>query len=305
MGYVFHFYSFALWLRISEVWFIQCTPPWMSSLLYFLSKSYPTWKAADMPLHPQSLFWPPQWKVNPWTSPSLLTDPSAHFSNSSPLAVFVVQSPNHVRLFADTIWTHGLPHAKLPCPSLSPRVCPNSGPLSRWCYLTISSSATFFSFCPQSLPASESFPMSPLFASRGPSIGASASASVLPMNVQGWSPLGLTGFDLFVVQGTLKGLLQQHKLKALIHWSSTFFMFQLSCPYMTTGKTIALTMQTFVGKLLPLTKLEMPGGQRCMAQKLLRIGVQILKLYSRSLLRHIFWRRCSLVQVCLFHTHPL
>lgn len=124
MGYVFHFYSFALWLRISEVLFIQCTPPWMSSLLYFLSKSYPTWKAADMPLHPQSLFWPPQWKVNPWTSPSLLTDPSAHFSNSSPLAVFVVQSPNHVRLFAAPWLQHARPSCSLPSPRVFPSSCP-------------------------------------------------------------------------------------------------------------------------------------------------------------------------------------
>ena len=63
-------------------------------------------------------------------------------------------------------------------------------------------------------------------------------------------------------------------------------------------------MQTFVGKLLPMTKLEMPGGQRCIAQILLRIDVQILKLCSCSLLRHIFWRRCSLVQVHLFLSHP-
>ena len=78
------------------------------------------------------------------------------------------------------------------CPSLSPRVCSNSCPWSQWYYLTISSSTTLFC-CLQSFQASGSFPVSQLFASGGPSIGTLASASVFPMNIQGWSPLGLTG----------------------------------------------------------------------------------------------------------------
>ena len=93
---------------------------------------------------------------------------------------------------SDSLWTHGLPYASLPCPSLSPGVCSNSCPLSWWCHPIISSSLTPFS-CPQSFPASGSFPMSRLFASGGQNIGASASASVLPMNIPGWFPLGLTG----------------------------------------------------------------------------------------------------------------
>ena len=96
---------------------------------------------------------------------------------------------SHVQL----CWPHGLQHTRLPCPSLSPGVCSNSCPLSRWCYLTISSSVPLFSFCLRSSPASASFPMSPLFTSGGQSIGASASASALPMNIQGWFPLGFTG----------------------------------------------------------------------------------------------------------------
>ena len=88
---------------------------------------------------------------------------------------------------------HGLQHARLPCPSPSPRVCSNSGPLSHGCYLTISSSVALFS-CPQSSPASGSFPMSRLFTSESQSIGPSASTSVLPVNIQGWFLLGLTGF---------------------------------------------------------------------------------------------------------------
>ena len=81
-----------------------------------------------------------------------------------------------------------------PCPSSTPRVYSNSCPSSRWCHPVISSSVVPFSFFPQSLPASESFPMSQLFARGGQSIGVSASASVLPMNIQDWSPLGWTGW---------------------------------------------------------------------------------------------------------------
>ena len=89
--------------------------------------------------------------------------------------------------------THGLQHAWLPCPSLSHRVCSYSCPLCWWCHPTISSFVFPFFSHPWSFPASESFPMSQLFASGGQSIGASASASVLPMNIQGWFILGLTG----------------------------------------------------------------------------------------------------------------
>ena len=88
-------------------------------------------------------------------------------------------------------------HARLLCVSLSPRVCLYSCPLSWWCYVTISSSATPFSFCLQSFPTSGSFPMSQLSASCGQSNGALASATELPMNIQGWFPLGLMWFDLF------------------------------------------------------------------------------------------------------------
>ena len=88
---------------------------------------------------------------------------------------------------------HGLQHARLPCPSPSPEVCPSSCPLTWWCHSTISSSVAPFSFCLQSFPASQSFPVSWLFTSGGQSIGALASASVLPINIQCWFPVGLTG----------------------------------------------------------------------------------------------------------------
>ena len=87
---------------------------------------------------------------------------------------------------SDSLWPHGLRHARLSSPSLSPRVCSNSYPLSWRCHPTISSSVTFFSSCPQSFSASGSFPMSWLFTSGGQNTGASASASVLPVNIHGW-----------------------------------------------------------------------------------------------------------------------
>ena len=152
---------------------------------------------------------------------------------------------------SNSLWPHEPQYARPPCPSPAPRVSPNSSPLSRWCHLTISSSVIPFSSCPQSFSASDSFPMSQLFASGGPSIGVSASISVLPMNTQDWSPLGWIGqIYLLAVQGTLKSLLQHHSSKASILQHSAFFTVHLSHPYMTTGKTIALTRRTFVSKLM-------------------------------------------------------
>ena len=159
-------------------------------------------------------------------------------------AVVVVHLLSRVWLFA----IPKLQHARLP--SLSPRVCSNSCPLNWWFSPTISSSVTLFSFCLQSFPASGSFPVSQLFTSSGWSTGTSASVSVLPVNIQGWFPLGLTVFDRLAIQRTLKSLLQPHGSKAWILWCSAFFMIQLSHPYMTTGKTIALTRRTFVGKVM-------------------------------------------------------
>ena len=95
---------------------------------------------------------------------------------------------------SDSLQSHGLQHARLPCPSPTPGVCPNPCPLSRWYHPAISSSVVPFSSCPQSFPASGSFQMSQLFASGGQSIGVSASPSVLPMNTQDWSPLGWSGW---------------------------------------------------------------------------------------------------------------
>ena len=150
-----------------------------------------------------------------------------------------------------TLRPSGLQHARLPCPSPTPRACSNSCPLSRWCHPTISSSVIPFSSCLQSFPAWGSFPMSQFFASGGQSIGASALASVLPMNIQDWFPLGLTGLTSLQSKG-LKSLLQHHSSKASILWHSAFFMVQLSHPYMTTEKNIALSVLTFVSKVISL-----------------------------------------------------
>ena len=114
------------------------------------------------------------------------------------IPIVVVQLLSRIWLFATQ---HGLQHPRLPCPSLSFGVCSNSCPLSKWCYPTISYSVAPFSSCPQSFPASGSFPVSWLFASGGQSIRTSASASILLVNIQGWFPLGLTGLISLLSKG--------------------------------------------------------------------------------------------------------
>ena len=132
----------------------------------------------------------------------------------------------------------GLQLVRLPCPSPPPR-CYS---LSLWCHPTISSSAAPFSFCLQSFTAPGSFPISWLFTSSGQSIGASTSAPVLPMNIQDWFSLRLTGL-ISLLSNRFSSLHQHCNLKASILPFSIFFMVQLSHLYMTTGKTIALTIQ--------------------------------------------------------------
>ena len=160
-----------------------------------------------------------------------------------------------VAVMSDSLRPLESQHAKPPCPSPTPRVYSNSCPSSQWCHPAISSSVIPFS-CPQSVPASGSFPTSQLFASGGQSIGVSASASVLPVNTQDWFPLGWTGWISLQskdgLAGSLKSLLQHHSSKASIFWHSAFFTVQLSHPYMTNGKTIALTRWTFIGKVMSL-----------------------------------------------------
>ena len=153
---------------------------------------------------------------------------------------------------SDSLQPHVLQHARLPCSSPSPGACSNSCPLSWWCHPIFSSSVVPFSSCLLSFPAWGSFPVSQLFPSGGQSTGASALASVLPMNIQDWFPLGLTGLISLQSKGLFKSLLQHHSLKASVLWCLAFFIVQLSYPYMATGKTIALTRWTFVGKVMSL-----------------------------------------------------
>ena len=162
--------------------------------------------------------------------------------------VSVVQSLTYVWLFA-TPWTAA--HHSLLSSTIR-QVCLNSCQLSRWCYRTISLSATQFFRLP-SFPASDSFPMSQFFTSGVQSIGVLASVSVLPMDIQDlfFFFFWMDWLDL-AVQGALKSLLQHHNSKASILQCSAFFIVQLSHPYTTTGKAIALTIWTFVGKVMSL-----------------------------------------------------
>ena len=162
---------------------------------------------------------------------------SVHFSHS---------------VVSDSLQPHELQHAKPPYPSPTPRVHSNSCPLSWWCHPTISSSIVPFSSLLQSFPASGSFQMSQFFTSGGQSIGISASTSVLPMNIQDWFPLGWTGWISLQSKGLSRVLVQHHSSKASILRHSAFFIVQPSHPYVTTGKIIALTRWTFVGKVMSL-----------------------------------------------------
>ena len=180
---------------------LHLVPPCTSSLVFFLLETSP-------------------WVIN------MLISPFPDFILSSKLAVVQSLSPLQLSNSMDCSMSG----------FLSPRVCSNSCPLSRWCYLTISSSATPFSFCIQSFPASGSFPMSWLFVSGGQSIG--ASALLLPMNIQGWFPLGLTGL-ISLQSRRLSRVFSNTTIQKHQFFDAHPSLVQLSHPYMTTGKTIA------------------------------------------------------------------
>ena len=155
---------------------------------------------------------------------------------------------------------HGLQHARLPCPSLSPGVCLNSRPLSWWCHPTIPSSVTLF--CPQSFLTSKSFQVSRLFTSSGQSTGASASG----LNIQSWF-LCSKGLSRIFSSTTV----QEHNSLAL-----SFFIVQLSHPYMTIGKTIALTIQTFIYlERASYSQIKGPVSQDCPPPPHVRCQLQI------------------------------
>ena len=148
---------------------------------------------------------------------------------------------------SNSLWPHGLQHARPPCASPPPGAYSNSCPLSPWYHPTISSSVVPFSSHFQSFPASGSFPMSQFFTSGILNIGVSASVSVLLMNIHDWFPLGWTGWISLLSKG-LSRVFSNTSSKASILRHSAFFIVQLSHPYMTTGKTIALIWQAFVSK---------------------------------------------------------
>ena len=136
-------------------------------------------------------------------------------SASANITTLSVQFSHSV--MSNSLWPHGLQHARLPCPSTTPGACSNLCPLSRWCHPTIPSSVIPFS-CLESFPPSRSFPMSQFYASGGQNIGVSASASVLPMNIQDWFPLGLTGLLSLQSKGLWKCFLQHHSSKGSTLW---------------------------------------------------------------------------------------
>ena len=152
---------------------------------------------------------------------------------------------------SDSLQPHELQHTKFLCPLLFPGICSNSCSLSQWCHPTISSSVAPFSFYPQSFPASGSFPVTQLFPSGGQSIRASASASVLLMNILDWFPLGLTGLISLLSKDSQESSPTPQFKSSILRWLA-FFMVQLSHPYMTTGKTKDLTKWTFVSKVISL-----------------------------------------------------
>ena len=153
---------------------------------------------------------------------------------------------------SDSLWPHELQHARPPCPTPNPGAHPNSCPLNRWCHPTISSSAVPFSSSFQSFPASGPFSNELALHIRWPKYW-SFSFNIGPSNEHpGLICFRMDWLDLLAVQGTLKSLLQHHSSKASILWCSAFFIVQLSHPYMTTAKTIALTRRTFVSKVMSL-----------------------------------------------------
>ena len=189
-----------------------------------------------------------------YTIPSILRLQSRHFLFPSiGLVSLKKQCFSSVQfscsVVSDSLWPHESQHARPPGPSPTPGVHPNSCPSSQWCHPTISSSVVPFS-CLQSFPTSGSFQMSQFLASGGQSIG--VSASVLPMNIQDWFPLGWTGWISLQSKGFSRVFSNTTVQKHQFFCTQLFFIFQHSHPYMTTGKTIALTRWTFLGKVMSL-----------------------------------------------------
>ena len=175
-------------------------------------------------------------------------------------------------VMSNSLQPHESQHARPPCPSPTPKVYPNPCPLSWWCHPAISSSVVSFSSCPQ-IPSIRVFSNESTLRMRWPKYW-SFIFSISPSKEHpGLISFRMNWLDLLVVQGTLKSLLQHHTSKASVFQHSAFFTIQLSHPYMTTGKTIALTRQTFVGKVMSL-----------LLNMLSRLVITFLPRYKRLLI---------------------
>ena len=197
------------------------------------------------------------------------------------------------------LWPHRLQHTRLPCPSPSPRTYSDQWPLNQWCHPTISSSVVPFSSCLQSFPASGSFTMSQSFASGGQNIGHISFSISISNEYSGPISFRIGWFDLLAVQGTLKRLPQHHSSKSSILMCSAFFMLELSQPYMTIGKTIALTRWTFVGKVMSLLLNMLPRFVIAFLPRRKRLNfMAVVTIYSN------FWAQEN--KVChYFHCFPI
>ena len=155
-------------------------------------------------------------------------------------------------VMSDSLSPHGLQHSRLPSWSPTPRVYSNSCPLSRWCHPAISSSVIPFTSHLYPFPVSEAFPMSHFFTSGGQSIGVPVSASVFPINIQYWFPLGWTGWISLQSKGLSRVFSNTTVQKHQLFSAQVFFIVQISHPYITTRKTIAFTRWTIVGKIMSI-----------------------------------------------------
>ena len=155
---------------------------------------------------------------------------------------------------SDSLWPHGLQHAKLPSPSPSPKVCPSSCPLHWWGHRAISSSDALFSFFPQSFPASGTFPMSQLFSLDDQNTRVWASASVLPVDIQGWFPLRLTGLISLLSMG-LSGVFSSTTFQRHQSFGSLHSLLSSSrCQLVKNPPTMQKTLVWFLGQKDPLEK---------------------------------------------------
>ena len=223
---------------------VSAVSPCFHGLLAFLHRHFPP---RSPPSHPLGLSLHSQQQPSHWDWSTIPKHqlPAAAPSRKSAflpgICMVVFSSVQFTRsVVSYSLRPHELQHARPPCPSSTPGVHSDSSPSSRWCHPAISSSAIPFSSSPQSLPASV-FSNEPTLRMRWPKYW-SFSFSIIPSKeIPGLISFRMDWLDLLAVHGTLKSLLQHHSSKASILWCSAFFTVQLSYPYMTTGKTIALT----------------------------------------------------------------